>query len=59
MNELSFEITKVDQAMAMLSRLPEDERSKIMDGLREIVKMYATRDLTKPAVVKFGWFDLG
>lgn len=59
MNELSFEITKVDQAMATLSKLPEDERTKIMNGLREIVKMYATKDLTKPSVVKFGWFDLG
>jgi hypothetical protein len=58
MNDLTFEIAKVDQAMAMLSRLPEDERSKIMDGLREIVKMYATKDVTKTSLV-FGWFDIG
>lgn len=59
MNELNFEITKVDQAMAILSRLPESERSKIMDGLREIVKMYATKNVASPSVVKFGWFDIG
>ncbi|MEQ1584623.1 MAG: hypothetical protein ABL895_01995 [Cyclobacteriaceae bacterium] len=58
MNEMKFEIAKVDLAMATLSRLPEDERSKIMDGLREIVKMYATKDVSSPSMVKFGWWDI-
>lgn len=58
MNEMNFEIAKVDLAIATLSRLPEDERSKIMDGLREIVKMYATKDVASPSMVKFGWWDI-
>jgi hypothetical protein len=57
MNELTFEIAKVDVAMAALSKLPESERSKIMDGLREIVKMYSTKDLAKPSLVKFRWWE--
>lgn len=58
MNEMNFEIAKVDLALATLSRLPEDERTKIMNGLREIVKMYATKDVASPAMVKFGWWDI-
>jgi hypothetical protein len=42
MNE--FKIEKVDMAMATLSQLPSEERNVIMDGLREIVKMYAQKD---------------
>jgi len=57
MNNTNFEIGKVDLAMATLSRLPEDERSKIMEGLREIVKMYATKDVTPPSIVKFRWWE--
>jgi hypothetical protein len=57
MNELNFEITKVDMAMAALAKLPEDERGKIMDGLREIVKMYANKDLATPSLVKFRWWE--
>jgi hypothetical protein len=57
MNEANFEIAKVDMAMAALSNLPEDQRSKIMDGLREIVKMYAQKDLTAPSLVKFRWWE--
>lgn len=50
-------MTKVDMALATLSKLPEEERNKIMDGLREIVKMYATKDLTAPSLVKFRWWE--
>ncbi len=57
MNELNFEITKVDVAMAALAKLPEGERSKIMDGLREIVKMYASKDVAAPSLVKFRWWE--
>lgn len=57
MNELNFEITKVDVAMAALAKLPEGERSKIMDGLREIVKMYANKDVAAPSLVKFRWWE--
>lgn len=57
MNEANFEIAKVDMAMAALSNLPEDQRSKIMDGLREIVKMYAQKDLATPSLVKFRWWE--
>jgi hypothetical protein len=42
MNELKIE--KVDMAMATLSQLPSEDRNIIMEGLREIVKMYAQRD---------------
>ncbi|MBL7873344.1 MAG: hypothetical protein JNM78_17120 [Cyclobacteriaceae bacterium] len=59
MNDLNFEITKVDTAMAALAKLPEGERSKIMDGLREIVKMYANKNLAKPSLVKFRWWEWG
>lgn len=59
MNDLNFEITKVDAAMAALAKLPEGERSKIMDGLREIVKMYANKNLAKPSLVKFRWWEWG
>jgi len=42
MNE--FKIEKVDMAMATLSQLPSEERNVIMEGLREIVKMYTQKD---------------
>jgi hypothetical protein len=57
MNELNFEMTKVDLAMATLSKLPEEERRKIMDGLREIVKIYANKDLATPSLIKFRWWE--
>jgi hypothetical protein len=42
MSELKIE--KVDMAMAALSQLPAEERNIIMDGLREIVKMYSQKN---------------
>jgi hypothetical protein len=56
MNELKIE--KVDMAMATLSQLPTEERNIIMEGLREIVKMYAQRDSsTKNFDRVFGWWE--
>jgi len=56
MNELKIE--KVDMAMATLSQLPSEERNVIMDGLREIVKIYAQKDSsTRNLDGLFSWWE--
>lgn len=57
MNDLKIE--KVDLAMATLSQLPSEDRNVIMDGLREIVKMYAQKDsgIRNANKSVFGWWE--
>lgn len=56
MNDLKIE--KVDMAMATLSQLPSEDRNVIMDGLREIVKMYAQKDSsTRNMDNLFTWWE--
>lgn len=44
-------------AMAALSQLPTAERNIIMDGLREIVKMYSQKDASiKKTDSVLGWW---
>lgn len=54
-----LKIEKVDMAMATLSQLPSEERNVIMDGLREIVKMYAQKDsgIHKADKGLFAWWE--
>lgn len=54
-----LKIEKVEMAMATLSQLPSEERNVIMDGLREIVKMYAQNDsgIRKADKGLFSWWE--
>jgi hypothetical protein len=53
----ALKIEKVDMAMAALSQLPAKERNIIMEGLREIVKMYSQKDSTTRNITStFGWW---
>lgn len=41
--DVTYNTSKVDLAMAALSKLPADERKTILEGLKEIVSGYSRK----------------
>lgn len=57
--EVTYNTSKVDLALAALSKLPADERKTILDGLKEIVSGYAKKSdntLKADSEQAFAWW---
>jgi hypothetical protein len=59
MQDMHYNASKVDLALAALSKLPVEERKTIMEGLKEIVSGYAQKSGSKVKTEKslLGWWD--
>lgn len=57
--EVTYDASKVDMAMAALSKLPAEERKTILEGLKEIVAGYAKKSdnvLKAAGKENFAWW---
>lgn len=56
--EVTYDASKVDMALAALSKLPAEERKTILEGLKEIVGGYANQsnNVLKAGDQTFAWW---